>query len=692
MQPVQRILVFLLLVTLVVAPAPDKPSATHTRAVVPSVHALDDARYGAHQLDLAPSTSAIVPRAVGAANPLLRREVFGFAPYWELSNNGQWNYNLLSTVAYFGLDVNSDGTFATQGGGWTGWNSADLTTVINNAHRAGARVVVVIKDFNDASINKIVTTSAMQSLIDGTMAAIGGKNLDGVNVDFEPSGSPLFPDIPLGIVNLMTAMSSQVHTRYPGSEVSIDTYAGAASCTPDPTQTCSFRIPLLAPAVDAMFVMAYDSVFSNMPGQAGPQAPMNGWTFNDTVDVAQYLTQAPASKIILGVPYYGYVWSTRDGAPYSTAVSGASSITYAGVVGNLSCGAVAQTVNWDTTSQSPWSAWFSPKTGDPCGDNTGTPREMYYDNAASLGIKYDLVNTNNLRGTGVWALGYDSGRTELWDELAAKFTTTTPWYSLGGVATSSPGASSWGTSHTDVFIRGGDNGLWQNTYDGTNWGGWTSLGGGLTSAPAAVSWAPNRIDTFARGTDNALWHKWFDTTGWHGWERLGGGLISGPAVASWGSGRLDVFVVGTDHGLWHKWWDAKGWSGWEPLGGVLTSDPATVAWGSNRLDVFARGSDNALWHKWWDTAGWHGWERLGGYLTSAPAASSCASGHLDVFAFGGDGATYQLGYTGSWSAWQRLGGQWNFGPAAVCPSGATAAKVFARGPESDLWWTSITGS
>jgi len=130
----------------------------------------------------------------------------------------------------------------------------------------------------------------------------------------------------------------------------------------------------------------------------------------------------------------------------------------------------------------------------------------------------------------------------------------------------------------------------------------------------------------------------------------------------------------------------------EPLGGVLTSDPASVSWGSNRLDVFARGSDNALWHKWWDTTGWHGWERLGGYLISGPAASSCAAGHIDVFVLGGDGAAYQMGYSGTWAPWQRLGGQWTFDPAAVCPSGATAASLFARGPGGDPWWTAVPGS
>jgi len=664
---------------------------------VTPVHAIEDARHASDHFAFAPSTGSILPRTVQPTvvqtNSVLRREVFGFATYWNLSLYAEWNLNLVSTVAYFGLDVNQDGTFATQGGGWNGWNSADLTALINKAHLAGDRVVLVIKDFNDSSINTIVTTAAMQNLISQTIAAIASKNLDGVNVDFEGSGSSLFPDIPLGITNLMTAMSSQVHARWPQAEVSIDTYAGAASWDGG-----IFRIGDLAPVVDAMFVMAYDSVFSNMPGQAGPNSPMTHWTFNDTIDVAQYLTKAPASKIILGVPYYGYKWSTVDGSPYSTVVNGGTAETYSDVIGDLTCGHVAMKQAWDSWGESPWASWWSPKTGDPCGANLGYPRELYYDDPASLGIKYDLVNNNNLRGTGMWALGYDSGYPDLWNELFMKFTPVTPWSPLGGVITAGPGASSWGANRTDVFVRGADNGLWQKTWNGTSWSGWVALGGVLTSNPAAVSWGPGRIDVFARGTDNALWHRWWTAPGgWYNWERLGGVLTSSPAVASWDAGRLDVFANGTNNGLWHRTFTAAGgWYGWESLGGVvLSSGPAAVSSGLGRTDVFARGADYSLWHRAFTASGgWYGWEKLGGYIITGPAAASCTAGHIDAFAVGGDSALYRISNTGSgFGIWQRLGGRWTSDPGAVCATGTGNTELFERGPDgASLWTTTMPGS
>lgn len=661
--------------------------AAAPRQTTPSIQVLDDMRHASDRLSF--QRAMTTPPALVYSNPLLRREVFGFAPYWELQHYSEWNLNLVNTIGYFGLDVNDDGTFATVGSGWDGWTSSNLANLITQAHAAGDRVVLVIKDHQDASINKIVTTAALQTLVDGTMAAMSSKGLDGVNVDFEPSGSPLFPDIPLGMTNLMKAMSSQVHTRYPNAEVTIDTYAGSASWDGG-----SFVIGNLAPYTDAFVVMAYDSVFSNMPGQAGPNSPLNGWTYNDTVDVSQYLTKAPASKVILAVPYYGYVWSTVDGTPYSSTVSGGQAITYTGAVGNLTCGAIAQTVGWDATGQSPWTAWWSPSSNDPCGDNAGRPREMYFDNATSLGIKYDLINSQNLRGVGIWALGYDTGRTELWNELATKFTGATPWDSLGGTLASGIGAASWGPNRTDVFTRDAGNALQQVTWNGTVASSWIPLGGVLMSDPGVVSWGANRIDVFAKGQDGGLWHMWWSGTAWSPWYPLGGGLAGSAGASAWSPGRLDVFVRGKDNGLWHIAWNGTSWNGWQSLGGVLASDPTAVSWGPNRIDVFAKGQNNALWHIWWNGTSWGTWESLGGTLTSGPAASSCGNGHLDVFALGTGSVLQQLGYNGSrWSAWTSLGQQqWASNPAAACASAWYAQDVFERGSDNALWHIEVPAS
>jgi spore germination protein YaaH len=416
-------------------------------------------------LQLQPAHNSVAPRQAKAAphvaaagraatpsvasNSQLFREVFGFAPYWALGQNANWNYSLMSTVAYFGLTVNGDGNFNTTDQGWTGWNSQSLTDTFSRAHQAGDRAVVVIKAFNDATINSIVSSSsARQTLITNTVNAIAQRGLDGVNVDFEGATNPAYPNLQTDFTSFMGQLSARVHQVWPSAMVSVDTYSGSASWDGG-----FFNIGALAPNVDAFFIMAYDMAFGNMSGHAGANAPLTGGTYNDTTSVAQYLTKAPASKVILGVPYYGYKWSTTTNQPNASIVSGtgATAVTYTGVLDDLSCGAQQLSQAWDSTAQSPWASWWSPPANDPCQGNHNSWRELYYDNAASLAKKYDLVNANNLRGAGMWALGYDGTSQDLWNAIAGKFVVTYPFKGMytidayGGIAADASSVA-WGGS------------------------------------------------------------------------------------------------------------------------------------------------------------------------------------------------------------------------------------------------------
>ncbi len=264
---------------------------------------------------------------------------------------------------------------------------------------------------------------------------------------------------------------------------------------------------------------------------------------------------------------------------------------------------------------------------------------------------------------------------------------------VGGVATSSPSASSWGSYRTDVFVRGQDNGIWQRTWNGT-WSGWASRGGTWTSKPGAVSWGQNRIDLFARAQDNTLQHAWSNGAAWSAWYPVAGGAFtSGASAASWGSGRLDVFARGQDNGLWHMSWNGVAWSSWQSLGGLLTSDPAAVSWGPDRIDIFARGQDNGIWHIAWTGSSWSSWQSLGGMLTTGPGAASCSYGHLDVFAVGAGGTVYQRGFNGvGWAGWADLRLAGTSDPTAVCPSSAATVQLYERIEDNSVLLTNVQGS
>ncbi|HEV2032728.1 MAG TPA: glycosyl hydrolase family 18 protein [Candidatus Dormibacteraeota bacterium] len=460
--------------------AASKPSGAHSAASAdPLIGPLTrlEARHLGEALHFTPMATASSAQPLGSTpsglmtsynKAGLQKEVFAFAPYWALSQESTWNYDVVSTVAYFGLDVKWDGSWDQTTPGWSGFYSQELVDMIARAHRSGDKVVLVIKSEGTAALNDVVTNpSITQLVIDNTIGAMANRGFDGVNIDFEGTGpSPTYPNIQTGLTNFASQMSTQVHQRWPSSFVTIDTYTGSASWSDG-----LYRIDTLAPVVDAMFIMAYDMSFSNMSGQAGPNAPMTGWTYNDTQSITEYLTKAPASKIILGVPWYGYRFTTNSSAPYAQT-SGAQADSYANNFKDLACAHPA--TRWDTTAQSYWAVWYSPASGDPCGHNAGSWQEMYFDDTQSLGVKYDLANAKGIRGVGIWALGYDGGAPELWSELSTYFSCPASFTLPATVATTqfSVGLSSGSCSVASYDVL---------QYDSTiNWGDWYSIGTAVT--------------------------------------------------------------------------------------------------------------------------------------------------------------------------------------------------------------------
>jgi ABC-type sugar transport system permease subunit len=53
-------------------------------------------------------------------------------------------------------------------------------------------------------------------------------------------------------------------------------------------------------------------------------------------------------------------------------------------------------------------------------DNTSI--EGWYDDSLTLSKKMDLALINEFKGVGLWALGYDLGKNEVWEVVAKKFT------------------------------------------------------------------------------------------------------------------------------------------------------------------------------------------------------------------------------------------------------------------------------
>jgi spore germination protein YaaH len=380
-------------------------------------------------LPAAQGSSAVAPKltAPSIATPnstltALRREVLGFLPYWELGTT--LNYDTISTIAYFGIALNTDGTLYQAGSGWSGWGSSTMTSVINAAHAHGTRVVLTIESFawdsaGAAAQTTILSNSTLRlTAAQQIAAAVHNRGADGVNLDFEP----IAPLQAANYVAFVKTMRAELDKLQPGYELTF-----CATGAPG-----TYDLPnLLAPgAADAVFIMGYD-LRGGSPTYTGSIDPLTSslTTYTLTSVVNTFISQVPASKVILGLPWYGHAWSTGTSnavyAPTATDLTKygqpASGITYASALGiaaaHLTDATPGNGLQYDTAEQTAWTAYYG-----TFGGTSPTWRELYFDDARALSARIDAIDGWNLRGLGIWALGYDNnnGNGDLTQTIAAK--------------------------------------------------------------------------------------------------------------------------------------------------------------------------------------------------------------------------------------------------------------------------------
>ena len=479
-----------------VAPAPDVVSApaVDSPALGPSgAIAADPATWSSTGVD--PTV-----RLAAAVNPGgLRREIFGFLPYWELTaSDTTLDWAKLSTVAYFGVGASSTGTLIKTNSdgsttvGWSGWTSSRMTSVIDAAHSHHTRVVLTVQSFAWTSSQLasqqalLGSATARLSLARQIAAAVHDRGADGVNLDFEP--------IAAGYADEFTALVRSVRAE-------LDKVAAGYQLTFDATGYIG-NYPVQAATApggaDAIFVMGYD-YRSSASSPVGSVAPVGGPLYDVGDTIRAYIALVSPSKLILGVPYYGRAWSTATNSLDASNTSGAKNGTSVSVLYQTAVSLAAQNGRrYDPVEGVAWTAYRRQNCTATYGCVTSW-RELYYDDATSLKAKYDLVNGYGLRGAGIWALGYDGARPELYQAIADKFITDSIPPAISGATLSSSYISPNGDGREDsvrmaLSVTGLDKWGWLVEPMTGAVAGSAVRSGTSTTLPVVYSWNGKRPD------------------------------------------------------------------------------------------------------------------------------------------------------------------------------------------------------
>lgn len=319
------------------------------------------------------------------------KEVFTFhtaegATIWQ-----SYNWSLITTIAVFGnLDPE----------------------LMCFAHSKGARVVLGA-DFPD---DQLTNASAVEAWVAQQLQISIDNHTDGINLDIE--GNTANAD---ALTTLTQSVASAFRAVNPYAQISFDTSIYPLAVGD------GYDLAALAAILDLVVPMAYDMGWASSPARANSPIPLV------RQGIQQYVTNLsiPASKIVLGLPWYGYRFPCANAyVPHpdkpdtpaectSSGFSGAWSRTFAQVLDLIPLS------NTGPQLQNSSSSMFLEYTD---ADAPGGWSQVWYDDETSLAPKYQLASddssavTGGVRGIAMWhaaCLNYTSGQRvqSMWSTL-----------------------------------------------------------------------------------------------------------------------------------------------------------------------------------------------------------------------------------------------------------------------------------
>ncbi|NQU35853.1 MAG: T9SS type A sorting domain-containing protein [Bacteroidetes bacterium] len=320
------------------------------------------------------------------------KTVFGYLPYWQYPSAVEYlQYDLLSHISIFDFGITENGDIDPP----PNW---PWTDVINSSHQNGVKVILTAVNFNGSQIHTLLTDDDIKdALFSNLLSELQQYSLNGVNIDFE---SVNYSDRGNLLNNFMLELTEYLHAVDSSYEISF---------AAPPINWGGWDFEGLALSCDYLFIMGYD-FYGPWSSTSGPCGPLTGGTYNITTAIVDEYSTVVANnpqKLILGVPYYGNNWSTQNNWAYSNIIDHIYQPTFQNAMNQ----AEQDTIIWDNQSETSWSLNY----------NGSDYYQTWFDTDSSIGLKYDFANQHQLKGVGMWALGYDGSRLELWDELRKHF-------------------------------------------------------------------------------------------------------------------------------------------------------------------------------------------------------------------------------------------------------------------------------
>ena len=188
--------------------------------------------------------------------------------------------------------------------------------LIDTAGDRGVPIVASILDGTEAGVMAAILADPAQRArhVDAVAAFAADNEFDGIDIDYEQfafaDGRDTWATTRPGWVAFVQELSARLHDDGRTLTVSIPPVYDAGQT--DDSGYWVYDYGAITPHVDAIRIMAYD--YSVASGEPGPIAPL-AWV--DRVIAGTSAASGDPSKLVLGIPMYGYNWvvGTRGTCP-----------------------------------------------------------------------------------------------------------------------------------------------------------------------------------------------------------------------------------------------------------------------------------------------------------------------------------------------------------------------------------------
>ena len=333
------------------------------------------------------------------------KEVFGWHPYWMGNAWENYPFELLSTLSFFSYKIDpANGSYS---------NSEQIkewrkTALIDSAKLKKTKILLTVSSHGKSNNNQFLGDRGKWSvLIDSVTRLIKDRDADGVDLNFEQLPYMKRERFNLFVKQFREQLDNQINGKTPVISITL----------PAVDSREIFDIQELQKYADLMVIMGYDYNTGNqVQGAVAPLRSVEGINISLSNTVEFYIKNGiDLSKTVLALPYYGSMWTGNVDKNGDVESKFERKVTYREIMNLFS---KEQAVNAKTApflDKKSMTNYFNLTYPD------NSTKEIWYDDDFTLGKKFDYAISKELRGVGIWALGYDNGYQELWDVIDDRF-------------------------------------------------------------------------------------------------------------------------------------------------------------------------------------------------------------------------------------------------------------------------------